>query len=126
MEQSLKKAAFCMLGMGLLAASLIGCEAPAAADTASTPPAIEPPAADTEQSFSKERKGTKGETAQKSGKGRREAGEPESDPSDGTASRQKKKPSSEGKSKKRSGTSSSPTEAPAEQPDASGTDEGTV
>ena len=126
MEQSLKKAAFRMLGMGLLAASLIGCEAPAAADTASTPPAIEQPADDTEQSFSKERKGTNDETAQKSGKGRREAGESESDPSDGTASRQKKKPSSEGKSKKRSGTASSPTEAPAEQPDASGTDEGTV
>ena len=65
MEQSLKKAAFCMLGMGLLAVSLIGCEAPAAADTASTPPAIEQPADDTEQSFSKERKGTNDETAQK-------------------------------------------------------------
>jgi len=117
-----------MLGMGLMAASLIGCEAPNAAETAPTPPAIEQPAADTEQSFSKERKGTKGETAQKSGKGRREAGEPESAPSDGTTSRQKKKPSAEGKSfqKKRSGTASSPTEAPAEQPDASGTDDGTV
>lgn len=115
-----------MLGMGLMAASLIGCEAPNAAETAPTPPAIEQPAADAEQSFSKERKGTKSETAQKNGKGRQKAGEPESAPSDGTASRQKKKPSSEGKSKKRSGTASSPTEAPAEQPDASGADDGTV